>query len=127
MERNEIKMTIKELYENIGEDYQDVFDRFMMEKMIQKYVLKFIEDPNFLLLKQSLESNDEDEAFRAGHTLKGVCANMGFLKLEKLSSQITELLRHHEVDKAQKLFPDLESEYLLIKDAIIQYQQSMKS
>lgn len=127
MERNEINMTIKELYENIGEDYQDVFDRFMMEKMIQKYVLKFIEDPNFLLLKQSLESNDEDEAFRAGHTLKGVCANMGFLKLEKLSSQITELLRHHEVDKAQKLFPDLEREYLLIKDAIIQYQQSMKS
>lgn len=117
---------IKDVYDMIHEDYEDVYERFQMERIIQKYVLKFLDDPNFSLLKQGLESLDEQEAFRAGHTLKGVCANMGFSKLEKLSSQITELLREHEVEKAQMLFPDLEKEYVLIKTAIIQFQQSLE-
>lgn len=125
MERNDITMTIKDVYDIIHEDYQDVYDRFQMERMIQKYVLKFIEDPNFSLLKQGLECCDEQEAFRAGHTLKGVCANMGFLKLQKLSSQITELLRQHEIENAKRLFPDLEKEYELIRTTIIQFQQSL--
>lgn len=125
MERNDITMTIKDVYDIIHEDYQDVYDRFQMERMIQKYVLKFIEDPNFSLLKQGLECCDEQEAFRAGHTLKGVCANMGFLKLEKLSSQITELLRQYEIENAKRLFPDLEKEYELIRTTIIQFQQSL--
>lgn len=125
MERNEIKMTVKDVYDKIHEDYQDVYERFQMERMIQKYVLKFIEDPHFSLLKDGLENNDEQEAFRAGHTLKGVCANMGFLKLETLSSQITEMLRGHEMEKAKGLFPDLEKEYGLIYETIQEYKQSL--
>ena len=37
-------MTIQTFYEVIGEDYEDVFNRFMMESLVVKFVKKFIED-----------------------------------------------------------------------------------
>ena len=76
-------MTIQTFYEVIGEDYEDVFNRFMMESLVVKFVKKFIEDPTFDMLEQSLENHDVQEAIRASHTFKGICDNMGFVKLKK--------------------------------------------
>ena len=54
----------------LEKNYEDVFNRFMMESLVVKFVKKFIEDPTFDMLEQSLENHDVQEAIRASHTFK---------------------------------------------------------
>lgn len=86
-------MTLKECYAALNGDYEEAMGRLRSERLVQKFVLKFLEDGSFELLCRSMEAGDLSEAFRAAHTIKGVCANMAFSALLKSSSQLTELLR----------------------------------
>ena len=104
-------MTIQTFYEVIGEDYEDVFNRFMMESLVVKFVKKFIEDPTFDMLEQSLENHDVQEAIRASHTFKGICDNMGFVKLKNQSEKKTELLKAGAFQEVKKLLPAFKQEY----------------
>ena len=63
-------MTVKECYEQMGSDYEGVLGRMGSEAMIKRFALKFLQDPSFNNLKENLEKNDGEEAFRAAHTLK---------------------------------------------------------
>ena len=74
-------MTIKEFYDQIGESYDEMLKRFMSPERIAKYVRMFTMDESFKNLESSLLSKDYDLAFRMVHTLKGVSANLGFMKL----------------------------------------------
>ena len=47
-------MTLKECYEAMGGDYAGVSSRLPSEKMIQKFVLKFLGDGSYDLLCRSL-------------------------------------------------------------------------
>ena len=40
-----------------------------------------------------MQQEDYENAFRAAHSIKGVCQNLGFLKLSQSSSALTEALR----------------------------------
>ena len=53
----------------------------------------FLDDSSFSELCRALEEGQREEAFRAAHTLKGVCANLGFDQLRTSASALTELLR----------------------------------
>ena len=61
--------------------------------MIEKFALKFREDMSFQELEKALNDKQVEIAFRAAHTLKGVCMNLGFDHLYKPSFEITECLR----------------------------------
>ena len=65
-------MTIKECYEQIGADYEDVRSRLRSDLLIRKFFLKFPDDKSFGQLKEALKSGDREGAFRGVHTLKGV-------------------------------------------------------
>lgn len=93
-------MTLQEFYDKIGGDYAGTVSRLMSDRLVQKFVLKFLDDGSYDLLTSSLESGNYDEAFRAAHTIKGMCANLGFTRLQTSSSELTEALRagEHEVD-----------------------------
>lgn len=86
-------MTLKEFYETIGENYEDVFSRFGDEAFLKRFVIKFLDDPCFSDLKTALSRRDTEAAFRAAHTLKGICLNLGFQDLYKESAAVTERLR----------------------------------
>ena len=86
-------MTLQEFYTAINGDYQDVIGRLRSEKLVRKFVLKFLNDGSYDLLCQSLEEQNYEDAFRAAHTIKGVCQNLGFSKLLDSSSKLTEALR----------------------------------
>ena len=47
----------------------------------------------FAKLKDSIESNDLDQAFEAAHSLKGVTANLALTPIYEPVNEITELLR----------------------------------
>lgn len=89
-------MTVKECYDLMGADYDDVISRLMNDKMVEKFLPKVISDQSYALLCSSLEEKNVKEAFRAAHTMKGVCQNMSLTRLKDSVSLLTEQLRDRE-------------------------------
>lgn len=104
-------MTTKECYEKMGASYENVLGRLGSEKMVNMFAKKFLKDSSFELLKDAIEKKDADEAFRAAHTLKGVCLNLGFDNLFTVSSELTEKLRGGQFDGAEELFTKVKEQY----------------
>ena len=86
-------MTVRECYEAIGGNYEDVLGRLQNEALIRKFTLKFLDDQSYLQLKQALENKNYEDAFRSAHTLKGISQNLSFDRLYEVSNELTELLR----------------------------------
>ena len=107
-------MTIEECYIKMGANYQDVIKRLPSVSMIEKFALKFREDTSF----QELE---KDLAFRAAHTLKGVCMNLGFDHLYKPSFEITESLRAGNLELALQQFDAVKEQYTKTIDALNEF------
>ena len=103
-------MTVKECYEQMGSDYEGVLGRMGSEAMIKRFALNN--------LKENLEKNDGEEAFRAAHTLKGVCLNLGFDELYEASAEITEKLRGKETAGSEDMFQKVEEKYQKTVNAI---------
>lgn len=116
-------MTLKECYEALGGSYESVLGRMLSERLVQKFTLKFTEDKSFQLLKESLESKNYEEAFRAAHTIKGVCQNLGFDRLLESSSSLTEALRNKQYEDVERLFALTEADYDRTLAAIESYRR----
>lgn len=114
-------MTIEQCYSAIESNYEEVLGRFAGNKMlVEKFARKFLDDPSYQTLVDTMDKADYEEAFRAAHTLKGVCANRGFTQLFKVSSDLTEELRGGAPDEAKlpELLEKVSSEYKKTVDAI---------
>ena len=48
-------MTMRECYEAIGGNYEDVLGRLHSEALIRRFTLKFLEDQSYIQLKQAFE------------------------------------------------------------------------
>ena len=104
-------MTVKECYEQMGSNYESVLGRMGSEAMIKRFALKFLNDPSFNDLKEDLIKKDGEEAFRAAHTLKGVCLNLGFDELYEVSAELTEKLRGRETGGSEELLQKVSQKY----------------
>ena len=104
-------MTVKECYEQMGADYEGVLGRLRSEVLIKKFAKKFLDDGSFRSLKDNLVQKNGEEAFRAAHTLKGVCQNLGFDNLYKASFDITEKLRGRDTEGCEELLARVEEQY----------------
>ena len=100
-------MTVKECYEAMGADYDDVMGRLRKDERVQKFLLKVLDDKSFALLCSSLESRDMAEAFRAAHTMKGVSQNLSLMRLYHAANEMSELLRDRQ-DYGADIEPVLE-------------------
>ena len=58
-------MTLQECYAALEGDYQGVLGRLTSERMVQKFVLKFLNDGSYDLLLRSMAEENWQEAFRA--------------------------------------------------------------
>ena len=83
-------MTLKEAYEGLGGDYDEVLSRLPSERLVKKFALKFLEDDNYGKLEAAMAGGDRESAFRAAHTIKGVCQNLAFNRLGASVSVLTE-------------------------------------
>lgn len=112
-------MNLKECYEAMESDYDDVMRRLGSESLIRRFALKFLDDTSFQGLQEGMENQDAELAFRSAHTLKGVCLNLGFTKLFEVSSALTEALRDREFkENCAELFSAVEREYNRTVEAI---------
>lgn len=86
-------MTVQECYKAIGGNYEDVISRLRTDERVTRFLGKVADDGSFKLLEESLQTRNIEEAFRAAHTLKGVCMNLSLTTLGRSSTALTEALR----------------------------------
>ena len=118
-------MTLQECYAALGGYYDEVLGRLRSEALVQKFVLKFLTDPSYDLLCRSMDSADYSEAFRAAHTIKGVCQNLSFTKLYQSSAPLCEALRNGFTPEAPQLAQQVAADYAQTAEAIRAFQASL--
>lgn len=119
-------MTLQECYKIIGGDYQDTLARMGSDKLVDKFACKFLNDTSFQAIEKHLKENNQEDAFRAAHTLKGVCLNLGFTRLGKSSIELTEALRNEMSPNVKELMNTVTLDYHLTYQTIKAYQESKK-
>ena len=115
-------MSLKDCYKALEGDFDEVLGRLRSERMIQKFVLKFLNDGSYENLCRALEEGNNEEAFRAAHTIKGVCQNLSFTKLGNSSSSLTEALRDGGTSQAAELAEQVKSDYQQTVAAIREFE-----
>ena len=86
-------MTLARFYESLGGSLPAVLARIPSEAMVRKFARMYAGDTSCDELVRAVEAKDWQTAFRAAHTLKGICLNLGFQDLYKESAAVTERLR----------------------------------
>ena len=118
-------MTLQECYAALGGNYEDVLGRMHSERMIQKFVLKFLQDGNYDTLCRALAAGTVEEAFRAAHTIKGMCLNLSFDRLAASSVEMTEALRSGDLAGALAVKDQVDADYKHTTDAIRAFQAGL--
>lgn len=114
-------MNLKECYEALGGDYDSVLGRLRSDRMITKFCLKFLDDKSCESLVEAVERKDGETAFRAAHTIKGICQNLSFDRLYESSHALAELLRGGGWDEAAVAMTEqVKADYQVTADAIRQ-------
>ena len=106
-------MTVKECYDAVGGDYNDVMGRLRTDERVIRFLGKVADDQSFHLLETSLSERNMEEAFRAAHTIKGVCMNLSLTRLYVSSEKLTEALRGRKEygDDLIPLFEEVKKDY----------------
>ena len=119
-------MTLQECYAAMSGNYDDAIGRLRSERLVQKFVLKFLDDGSYDLLCRSLEEKNYEEAFRAAHTIKGVCQNLSLTKLQDSSSRLCESLRGGYTPESEALARETEADYQQTVSAIRAFQEALE-
>ncbi len=116
-------MTLQEFYQKLGGDYEEVLQRLTKEERIERFVLRFLTDDSYELLCDAMAVENYEEVFRAVHTLKGVCLNLGFSKLLVASAAMTEAVRGGKPLEDKSLFDAVKAEYERTIEVISAFQR----
>lgn len=111
-------MTVKECYELMDGKYENVLERLSSEKLIEKFLKKFVDDKSYSDITRYLEAGEKENAFCAAHTLKGVCLKLGLDKLYESAVEVTEALRGGKNETTPEMLEKLKSDYELTINAI---------
>ena len=120
-------MTIKELYEQIGGDYEQAMRVLRVEKLMDKHIRKLPKGGVVDVLLEAGDSMDPTRLFEAAHAVKGVCGNLGLMKLSGAASEITEEFRPgnerrlSDAEVKEKLAA-IAALYQQTKDCIVRYE-----
>ena len=122
-------MTLEELYEQIGGNYAEAMDRMRMEKLVDRFVVKFLNDSSCENLLAAWSAGDQTAAFEAAHAAKGVCANLAITSIADPASEITEALRPgndalRDQTDIDALIAQLEAAYKNAVDCITAYSET---
>ena len=86
-------MTLAELYETIDGDYEKALRVLRMDKLIDKHIRKLTNNGVIDKLLAAGAAFDAVQLFESAHAAKGVCGNLGLMKLSNAASEIAEEFR----------------------------------
>lgn len=119
-------MTLKELYEKIGGDYDQAMKVLRIEKLLDKHIRKFAQNGVMEELLSAGRSMNPEKLFEASHAAKGVCSNLALKDLAMGATVITEEFRpgnERKLSDAQvkETLTRLESDYKKTVEGIQEY------
>lgn len=95
-----------------GVDLEGAMERFLHnEAMYEKFLKKFLTDPNYQELLTAVEEKDCNKAFTASHTLKGVCGNLALQGLYHTIRDQVECFRSENFAAGAAMMPAVTEEY----------------
>lgn len=89
-------MSLHKFYQAIDGDFEAACRRFYNENMLQKFLIRFLDEPCCAELNDALGRHDRDAAIKAVHTLAGQARSFGFIRLEKKSAALLQALRGNQ-------------------------------
>lgn len=102
----------KQRLTDAGIDISEALGRFMgNENMLERFLDKFLKDPNYEKLVAALEADDPEAALAASHTLKGVCGNLSMTKLFDLLTEQVKKFRSGDFCGAKEMMPEITRAY----------------
>ena len=122
-------MTLQELYQNIGGDYEQAIGVLRVEKLVDKHIRKFTKNDVVERLLTAGESMDPTELFEAAHAMKGVSSNLGLVALSDAASELTEEYRPGNErklsdDEVKTRIQSIRDLYSLTVEKIQRYEES---
>ena len=122
-------MTLKELYANIGGNYDQAVKVMRSEKLIDRYVRKLKDSGVDKSLAQAKEAMDGQMIFESAHGLKGLAGNLGLINLADAANEITEEFRPGNPrtlsdEEVQAKIDDILTMYNTAVEGIRQYEEA---
>lgn len=112
-------MELRQLYESIGTNYQDVLARFCNDaEMLGTFVKSFAGDCTYQELTAVVNGADYKEIESKAHVLKGVAANLGFERLQAACSEVVLCVRENRNEEACDKFHRVEEEYAKVMEGL---------
>lgn len=103
---------LREKMLDAGVNIETAMERFMNnEQLLVKFLKKFPQDPNYDAMLVAVEEKRYEDAFKAAHTLKGVCGNLSLESLYENVCKVVELLRGGKGEGIDTVLPDAKAEY----------------
>lgn len=105
----------------IGVDYDTALDRCMgMEDLYREFLRSFFHENPLQQLEKYLKAKEINDAFKAAHTLKGLCGNLGFSNILEFLSPLVEILRDESLDGADELLLKVKERYQELEKVLLQ-------
>ncbi|MBR1842858.1 MAG: Hpt domain-containing protein [Oscillospiraceae bacterium] len=86
-------MTVQELYEKIGGDFNAAKKILPSDALVARFVVKLLKDGSIQKLRDGVAAGDGKAIFEGAHALKGVTANLGLTTLSDLAAEIADEYR----------------------------------
>ena len=86
-------MTVQELYEKIGGNFDAAKKILPSEALIGRVVVKLLKDGSMQKLRDGVAAGDGKAIFEGAHALKGVTANLGLQNISDLAAEIADEFR----------------------------------
>lgn len=112
-------MTVREKYDSIGENYDDVLGRLMKEERIERFTKSYFITGDYEELEKNVKARDVPNTFEFSHRMKGNSLNIGFSKFAAVVDTLCNYVRHNDVtdfDKMDELFEEVSVEYQKLKE-----------
>ncbi len=91
-----------------GVNLETALERFMgNEELLMACLTKLSQDVNYGLFKAAMEEKRYEDAFKAAHSLKGMCGNLSLDSLYEAMSKEVEFLRAGMHSEAEAFFPEV--------------------
>lgn len=121
-------MTLQELYQQIGGDYDQALRVLRVEKLVDKHIRKLTKNGLIEALVGAGETMDPTQLFETSHAVKGNCANLGLANLSAAASEISEEFRpgntRHLTDaEVKEKLGQIDAMYRKAAEGIARYEQ----
>lgn len=108
-------MTLEEIYDLAGGNFNEAAARLGGEERLKRFLKMLSGDDSITTFEKAVDDGRMQEAFRAAHTIKGICLNLGFKRIAATASVLCDALRGSEEDNCAPPIEDIHKEAAALK------------